>query len=366
MVVSYIFKTVLKLVSVLIYVVTLIAALGGKVSPTISALPSILMLTLPYLVTLTIVMSIIWLVRRKFLVGGLGILTLVLSWGAVQDVFPTNMSRTATAGRHTFKLMTYNVIHGIDQQDPNPTKNRTFQYIMDSDADLVGLQELVYWDKAEIPNYTPALRDSLRARFPYWAGSERCDLKVLSRYPVKLIREFAYTDDLMRYYALFEVQMPWGKLNWVNMHMPSYRLSSDERDVVKRIVSVKNSRQGVSEFKGSIKQKLSRTLVERERVVGELLKSVKTLKGPIIISGDFNDVPSSYCYRMLEEAGFHDAWQEVSFGPTVSFNKSGLFFRLDQVFYRGNLRPLRAERGDIKSSDHYPLMVTFEETNSNL
>ena len=107
--------------------------------------------------------------------------------------------------------------------------------MLDADADLVGLQELVdINDTGEVPRQEGTLRDSLLRKYPYRAGTTACDLKVLSKYPVKLIKEYPT-------FSHYEVKMPWGKLNWINTHLSSFNLTDEERKVMKEVVSVKDT-----------------------------------------------------------------------------------------------------------------------------
>lgn len=84
------------------------------------------------------------------------------------------------------------------------------------------------------------------------------------------------------------------------------------------------------------------------------------MKGPMIICGDFNDVPESYAYRLLKGNDLKDAYVETGFGPMITYNAHAFWFHLDQIFYRGALRPLSVRKGKTKLSDHYPLFAEFE------
>ena len=93
------------------------------------------------------------------------------------------------------------------------------------------------------------------------------------------------------------------------------------------------------------------------RAIREVLEHVD---GPVIICGDLNDVAESYAYRKLRSTDLKDARTETTLLPMVTFNRHAFPVGLDHVLYRGDLRALSLKRGDIKSSDHYPLMVQFE------
>ncbi|MDE7510540.1 MAG: endonuclease/exonuclease/phosphatase family protein, partial [Muribaculaceae bacterium] len=81
---------------------------------------------------------------------------------------------------------------------------------------------------------------------------------------------------------------------------------------------------------------------------------------PTVICGDFNDVPASWTYRLFLKEGFKDAYCATNFFPTYTFYPHGFYFHLDQMLYRGDIRPLGVDRLDIRTSDHLPLLATFE------
>lgn len=347
---------VLRILSFILFLLTILAAYGGRINPEYLMFPSALTLALPYFAIATLVVIVAWLCAGRWFTAAIGALALVAAWGPISTAVPLHFSSKPTEPDHTFSLLTYNILHGEDQQDPEmKAGNRSFQYVLDSDADLVGLQELINIDdKYEVPKFEGALRDSLLKKYPYRAGTSNCDLKVWSKYPVKLIDEYPT-------FSLYEVKMPWGKLNWINMHMSSFHLTDEERKVMRDVISVKDTEEGLKEMKGTIREKLKRGFTNRAERARALRTIIDDLKGPVIVSGDFNDVPESYAYRIVKGEDLGDAYAETSFGPAITYNRHGFWFHLDQIFYsKDTLRPLSVKKGTLKSSDHYPLLSEFE------
>lgn len=359
-VIKPIFRIALRIASFILFGLMLISAYAGRINPDIIAIPQTLTLALPYFAIATAIVTVIWLGTGRIITAAIGVLALVLAWAPISTAFPMHFSKKADNPDRTFTLLTYNIIHGWDQQTPDYAGNRSFEYVIRSGADLVGLQEVGGFDGEEIPNFDTAVRDSLFKVYPYHAGTPGTDLKVLSKYPVRLVKNYFPDGGGQVRFALFEVRMPWGKLSWINMHMNSYSLTEHERDVMKEVLSVKDTKDGMAEIKGSIRQKLSASFKERARHSRQLAEALDEIKGPLIVSGDFNDVPESYAYRILRNAGLKDAYVDTSFGPLITYNRHGFLFHLDQIFYKGDLKPLKVEKGTLKSSDHYPVEVTFE------
>lgn len=360
-VIKPVFRMILRIISFILFVLTVASAYAGRVDPSYVAVVSALPLLLPYVAVATAIVTTAWLCAGRLFTAAFGVLALVVSWGPVTNAVPLHTSRKAHSEDNRFSLLTYNIIHGWDQQNPGPlADNRSFRHVLESDADLVGLQEVETYEASEIPGFVGALRDSLFRKYPYRAGGGDTDLKVLSRYPVRLVRQYRPEGDMQTRFALYEVEMPWGKLNWINMHMNSYSLTEQERDVVRDMMTPDKVKEGIKEMKGSIRQKLSSSFRQRAAAARELADIARGISGPLIVSGDFNDVPESYAYRTVRDAGLGDACQETTFGPMITYNRHGFWFHLDQIFYKGPLRPLSVKKGRLRSSDHYPLKAEFE------
>ncbi|WP_079711718.1 endonuclease/exonuclease/phosphatase family protein [Salegentibacter salinarum] len=101
--------------------------------------------------------------------------------------------------------------------------------------------------------------------------------------------------------------------------------------------------------------------------------------GPVILSGDFNTAPDSKPHKILLKNKLEDTFlslsQEQRYTPGYTFNSwdveaSGDRYRIDYIFYRGEeLSPLKyhvldGQRGKRFISDHFPVIVKFEWTNT--
>lgn len=356
-IVSPLIKMVLKLATIVLFLITAVAAFGGKVDPDIFPYFSWLTLVFPYLAIASLIATVVWVMCSGFIMAGMGVVLFILIWSPFRAVCPINMPKEAVNPKRTFTLMSYNVLHGIDQEAHGDQEgNRSFEFIINSGADIVALQELVYWSHIEIPNFTKELDKKLREVYPYRVGSQVDfrDLKLMSKYPIKLIGEYGY-------FSHFVVQMPWGPLNVINVHLDSYQLDNRERAVFKDLLSMKRAKRGMSEMKGSIRTKLNESFRKRAQEADKIVDYVEGIKGALIVCGDFNDVPTSWAYNKICSAGLEDAYEETGFGPLITFNRHAFFFHLDQILYRPEqLTAIWMRKGTIKSSDHYPVMAEFE------
>lgn len=366
-VINPILRAIARILTFLLYIATLIAAFGGRVNPEISTLPAMMVLVLPWLAIATAVVAAIWIICRRYITGGLGALTIFLAISPILTACPVSFSKNPDPDGKTFTLLTYNTTNGTDLRHPDNQQGcPAYEYVLRSGADIAVLQDSRGWTPQLIKNLTPELRDSLFKKYPYHSSPDKFfDKQVLSKYPMKPVPPERYLPDDydMRTIAFYEVDIDGRKLTIANVHLLSPGLSENERDVVKEMASVKNTRAGVSEMKHSVYGKMRSSFRKRKQDAENLRQALDRVKGDLIVCGDFNDVPESYAYRLIRGDDLRDAYAETGFGPMVTYNLNLMWFHIDQVLYRGdNLRALSVKKGDIKASDHYPLTVEFEYT----
>ncbi|MDE6408750.1 MAG: endonuclease/exonuclease/phosphatase family protein [Muribaculaceae bacterium] len=363
-VVKPIVRTACRIASFVLYALTLLAAFGGHINPAFITFPVFFVTAMPYFVIATSIVILIWLLCGRWITAGIGIFTLFVAWSPITTAIPLNFAKKASPDAVTFKVLTYNILHGDDQEKGNEAPgNRSFEYVINSGADIVCLQEVIDLnDPNEIHNLHE-FQDSLRKVYPYQAGNAYNDKKVLSKYPVRMIHHDAFFGPGDNYwFSAYKVTIKGRELTLINIHLNSMSLSDKERDLFKTIAKG-NGKEAMSELKGSIMNKFHNRTVYRADRTAALRRAIDKVNSPLIICGDFNDVPESYCYRLLRGDDLRDAYVETSFGPLVTYNRHAFWFHLDQIFYRGPLQALSVKKGHIRSSDHYPLLAEFEFTN---
>lgn len=376
-------RIALRIVSIIIFTLTIVSAYGGYADTKYVGFMGVMVMALPYLAILTLIISILWFLAKRWITGGLGIATLVAIWGPLAGVCPLKTERNPSPGAQQFKLLTWNWLHGWDQNHDvkwnyNGTwtseqpDNQSLQFILDTDADIVCLQECLRWNDTEPPHL-----DQYKARwdkkYPYSAFEDGKDNRVFSKYPVRSVPmekvlqnslggvpDYITDRNLLHFFSFYEVDVPSHPLLLVNVHLFSPGLTDQERNVMTDIKSVNSAKESASEFKATIYSKLKHAFKCHREQVKLICDVVRKFQGPAIVCGDFNDVPESYAWRMMVKDGFKDAYAQVGFGPLITYNKHLFWFHIDQIMYRGPLYPLSVKKGKIKTSDHFPLIATFE------
>lgn len=353
-------RMAMRILTFILLAFTIVSAYGGYMHPDIWAFPSILTLALPYLAGLTLATGIIWLAYGRFFMAGFAALTIFICWEPISAVSPLGHSRGVDENEKVFSLVSYNILHGLDLEQTNPSECRGLRWVMQSGADIVCLQEFTALDPKIIPGLTLSLADSLKRAYPYRIADSTKKLMLLSKYPAK---EIASGTDTF-FYDAYRIEIGGRGLTIFNVHLASYKLTDKETGIVSSIKGVRSAKRSVEKLKGSVMEKLKQSFRNRAHDAESLREAAEKVDGPLIICGDFNDVPASWSYRKIKGNDMADAYTDTNFGPMVTYNKHRFLFHIDQVLYRGSIKAVDLIRGDQKNSDHYPLLATFAFTST--
>lgn len=94
----------------------------------------------------------------------------------------------------------------------------------------------------------------------------------------------------------------------------------------------------------------------------QLLSAIKDVKGPLIVVGDFNDVPEGAAYQLMRRS-FDDAWSGTRAGDEgFSYPADEPAKRIDYIFTRqsDSIKTKRAWIVNTQASDHVPVVADLQ------
>jgi endonuclease/exonuclease/phosphatase family metal-dependent hydrolase len=277
---------------------------------------------------------------------------------------PINLFRPETPAKNTIKILSYNVM-GFGYKDHTTEKpNPIIRYIIDSNADIVCLQEYI---TGISPNKVLTERKILNAlsMYPYYYKMPLINynrytigLGIFSKYPILKSRKIRY-DSAFNGSTLHEIYIN-GKIVYViNNHMESFKLTMGDRSRYTEFIS--NVNPGTfDKLLETMQRKLGSAFhirAEQAEIVSEEIKGLKN--SHIIVCGDFNDTPISYAYRTVR-GQLTDAFEESGNGVGITYNQNFFWFRLDHILHSQNINAYDATIDKMSSSDHYPIWCNIE------
>lgn len=355
-----------EIITAVVAVLMIICAYSGAVDPQSFFPAPFLMLAYMPMLLLLAALLVIGLLWRRWVALGIIVVALIATAPVFKLFVPFNTSenRPPMPADTTLilKVMTYNVL-AFNYNEPGlgNKPSATMKLILDANPDVVVMQEGSSrgLDWSEVPSLKPYI-GQMKSRYPYIYQSNE-GLSMMSKYPFTTVAlgepqqtrsPLGYNRDQSSYLArAYDMQLPTGKqLRIIDFRLQSYHLSFG-----------KNMNVRVSpDVKPSALERMKRSFALRGEDAAALRAAIDASPGNVIVCGDMNDISASHVYRVIRGDDLSDAWADVGSGYAPTYNRHRLKFRIDQVFYRGDIPALIAKRFKGGSSDHYPLMVSFD------
>jgi endonuclease/exonuclease/phosphatase (EEP) superfamily protein YafD len=357
-------KVILLCCTMFMALLLVVSAWGGYVNPNSFSFLSVLTLALPLILIINLVIMIAWLVVLRWRYALITLAALLLSCGSISTVCPLNVFAKNYEADSTFKVMSYNVANFDYTNQDKPSK--PMRYILDQNADLVLMQEGSQ-DRyfLMVPNVI-SMREEIERKYPYHSDGWR-DLVILSKYPYTVVPDSSFVKksnhDAIVYAKAFDIEMPGGKqLRVVNLHLRSMGMDKEDKDLYSSLTRNEvdvNNRNNLNRIKHSLYDKLRRAFI-RHAQEAEIVRSlINNSPSNVIVCGDFNEAPSSYCYRTIRGNDLRDSFQDCGCGFTYTFNANRMYFKIDHILYRGDMEAVDWHREKVPDSDHYPQIATF-------
>ena len=365
---SVILKQTAIVFTIMVAVAMLVSAYGGYYNPgrRFGSLFMLAAMAMPVAAAVTLLTALPWLFKRRWLMAAVPLVALLLSWPSLRTVVPLHLFTPSTHNverdDNTFKILTFNVMNFGPYDPSNHRPNESMKYILESDADVVLLQEgSQERDYMKLSN-TKMLTGELAKKYPY-RSSRNHDLIILSKYPyeAKTVVGSDANSPVSGRVTSYVVHHPGRDLLLVNAHLRSIGLSENDKDEYARMT--RGDVQGKSDLKkmkrGMIDKVVASSVTRYEEC--ETLRRLldENRDKDVIVAGDFNETPASYCYWTVRGTDMNDAWGDAGFGYYNTFNDRRLLFKIDHILYRGSLSAEAATVDKTGESDHYPFSVVF-------
>ena len=336
------------------------AAYGGYMDPEVWTLPSIAVLFFPYLAMATLLISAVWLFSRRYVEGCIGIAILLACGPTFPEAMPFRFGNKPINPKECFKIITFNCLHLTDQKNPDAEYNRSLNFLIHSGSDFICLQELYALGKPEVPEKYQSQIDSLKSIYPYYSTDGSREVEFISKYPFEQLT--VKLDEDVRYgnCSAYSVKIDGHQLTIINVHLPSYLLSKDERKIITDARTEKGIKNSIKELEGNVYIKMKNAFATRASVSKAIAEYAESIEGNVIVCGDFNDVPGSWTYRNFTKRGFEDAYSKTGFGHLITYNQHLMWFHIDQMLFKGEMVPLYVRKEKMNASDHYPIVAEFE------
>ena len=338
------FSFMMLVITFLLMVFTLIGLFGGEVNPAGNTARAMLVYALPILIIANFVILIYWLVLRKFhwaIMPVIAILSCIPYSGTLFQFGSLDEKADTKPG---FKIATYNVAL-FGRETTGFMAMDILSEMKKQKVDIVCFQE--YSDHSGDKKNS----ESYKEYFPYMAMGEH-DMVIYSRFPITNTKNLNF--EMTNNSAMWaEIKINGSIYRVYNAHLETTGLN---RTMYK---AAKMQNQGVDVESNALMKAIygnyTLGMIARAGQANILAMDMRECEVPIIVCGDFNDVPYSYVYNtMLGDKV--DGFKECGSGFMYTF-RGNKKVRIDYIFHDKSMEGISYYKKDLSYSDHYPVFM---------
>ena len=366
----------LKLLTIIFTVIfaalTLYGLTGGNHSPIGHTFHACMVVLLPFFIIVDFIAFVYWAVCRRWW-ALVPLVPLICCWsyihtivqfrGATKEI-PEQM---LTVGSYNVKMFSGEAVGYIASD--------IMQAMSRENCDIVCLQEF----RDEIPGDNSTVRARVRELYQYSIAGEG-NMAIFSRYPIRDHREFkfAYSNNGWqwadieithdRVVRVFNVHMETTGINSALHQMAKENSDIDLEDLPMDPDAVENSEEQRNAFNSRVNNDRVYRLLLGNYAFGlsvrggqsiEVANEMRMSDKPIILAGDFNDVPYSFTYKTLK-GDLVDGFTTGGHGFSNTYRGAKGFFRIDYIFSDSQYPCFEYHTLDLTYSDHKPVIAKFE------
>jgi endonuclease/exonuclease/phosphatase family metal-dependent hydrolase len=318
-------------------------------------------LAFPVLLLVNVCFLIYWILLKKWLPTFILSVFFIACGAPILRYCPFHIKTNVLPRENVVKILSYNVMSFAYKGHTKKTPNKIIQYIAESDADIVCLQEYMVSSRPNLMS-SEKVAEAL-PMYPYIAEiifsspenkRYQYGLAVLSKFPITKSRRITFPS-AYNGASIHEIIIKDKKIILVNNHLESFKLTAEDRSKYSDMIA-HASLETFDELRGSIQQKLGYAFRIRAKQAETIAGEIRKANGNRIIAcGDFNDTPISYAHRTLQ-GSLSDAYVESGFGMGISYNQNFFLFRIDHILYSPDMEAYNCKVDTrVNLSDHYPI-----------
>ncbi|HEV2832870.1 MAG TPA: endonuclease/exonuclease/phosphatase family protein, partial [Hanamia sp.] len=213
-------------------------------------------------------------------------------------------------------------------------------------------------------NYFPDILDALRFKNYLYSYRLKADfdrfhhfgILILSKYPI--IRKQTVVnnpDDYNSTFQFVDILAHQDTLRVFNVHLQSLKFTKENLAYLDK-GRIKTS--ATTESKNVI-SKIKTGIIKRASQAFFIKDEMNHSPYPIILCGDFNDVPDSYAYETIG-AGLQNAFVERGSGISRTFSSISPTLRIDNIFADKRFTITQFTRVRKLLSDHFPIVADMK------
>ena len=342
------FSFIMLVITFLMAVFTFFGLYGGSSYPAGNMAQAMLVYALPLLIMGNIVLLLYWLVRCRWHWAIIPLFTLVCCLGFIGTYYQIGGGDPEDEAKAGLKVATYNVA-SFNRETTGFISQDILTEMKKEKVDVLCLQE--YNEYSGDKNNTASYKEY----FPHMIMGINTRYAIFSRYPIKEHDKIEFpASNNGAMWADIDVN---GKMVRVyNVHLET----AGAHHVMGHAAKMEEEGYDVSgnRLLEAVYGSYTRGVVKRAGQANLLAQEIQKCDIPVIVAGDFVDVPYSYVYNTLTGGRLVDGFKECGSGLMQTLRGSRVsksFMRIDYVLHDKSLDCASYYKKELSYSDHYPI-----------
>ena len=315
-------------------------------------------LLFPYLLLLNIFFLFFWVIVR-FRYTIVSIIAILLAFPVLKTYFAFHAGRKEKVSSSlSVKVMSYNVrnFNLYNWSNQAKTLDKIIEMIADEKPDIACFQEFFNADSGKFQTSKQLMQ---RAGFKYFRFMKSVSrehygawgIATFSRYPIVNHGEIRFENSEFNSSLFTDIMIDSTTVRVFNAHLQSVYLSKGDYEYLEHVsedqdVQVKPTKR--------IATKLKHAFLIRAPQAIKMKEEINKSPYPVIVCGDFNDTPASFCYHTVA-GNLQDAFVSAGWGIAPTY--AGLFsaYRIDYILCDGEFSVSNYVTRCEEYSDHYAI-----------
>ena len=365
-----ILKNTLYFLNICAVAALLASYLSGYISPDKFWIMAFFGLAYPIFLIINLLFIVFWIITWKRFVF-VSLISILIGFNSLLAIYPIRFSKPTVLPYPKIKIISFNVhsLYGNQRADSQQeTKSKVTEFLSAQNADFICVQE--FFAIGEDFSQT-LLKFASSIHLDYYSFKNYREfnnkrkinaIATFSRFPIVNFGCFRLPE--RSHYAIFsDIVMNGDTIRIYNLHLESIRFGNEDYSFYSHLTEpdIEESTP-IKEGSKRMLWKLRKAFILRSKQVKALREHITSCPYPIILTGDFNDTPSSYTYHQLTN-GLTDSFIESGHGLFNS-TYAGKFpaFRIDYILHSDKFKAISFANFDVDLSDHYPITAILVKT----
>lgn len=356
------FELIILFLNILVLIGLLVSYAGSSISPEKFWPLAFFAMSYPIILALIAVFSLFWLLKRKWYIF-INIAMLLFNWSYVAATIQLAGNSIAERSDSEIKVMTFNVrlFDRFNWTGDVNTREKAIEFIQNQEADILCIQEYYNPDQRNL-NLLGRVDAShhLKNYFPQRNNKNDYGLVIYTKYPMinKGTIVLENSRDALTIFCDIIIQS--DTIRVYNVHLQSLNLGKKGYQVLDEMIDTQELQQ-IEENKFLL-SRMKRGFLKRATQADKIAKHISECPYPVIVCGDFNDVPTSYSVQKISRE-LTDSFSKAGSGIGATYVKVP-FFRIDNIFVpKECVIKTHTVHNQEVLSDHYPVTAIISLPN---